>query len=736
MHCSCCPSSRRSVGYELLCRSLSPLSKRIGATSKFVTHTHATTQARTNIKTMPSETADRPRKRLATSSLVAFVDNYDEQPLRRVRRDVLACELETVQGELEHERILRGLDFKRFQQTKARLEKQVEFAMEEARESKALMEEMREENERHVDQLKKARTRVKEELRDVQAELEDFRAKTAAKDLNEDPRVDQLQGTVEARTIENKALKETIEELRDEMKRIMEREEFSIKEIASGPETSTPGAASEARPEILQELNKVRVALAESERKNRQYKRAAEDAQRIAKQLVQEKELARSATRRAAQLEAKLADSTQEGATLTEELNAWREFGLVLAKQLGGGRSSSSDTSVPPEISVLNKYWNDAKAKADEAEAEQTSLKRQLEQSRETIQKLEVQSRDFERKEAVWKQDYQNLEKRMELAQMDTKLLKRQENVYKREVESLRCIVKKFDELPFGTSQSSSTNSCSFPPANVRLLEAALAAAQEEMTVVKEGRDSAQRELDGALFEKAELQQTHNSVLVKFDKLKEALFAERAKVEKAEERANEAEVLSGKGSFNPEETRVLHLSNSPLTAALKDEIHVLRKRLEVLAGGEKNKVPVTDVDPNKLHQRLKQSFKEQIGRFREGVYLMTGFKVSKTSKLFLPLRLLLEQNLTIFVVSLKVDMIPENDRYKFKVRSVFAERESDHLMFHWPEGGEVSSLDLLDTELAKLLTTTPPYDYMTKFHSLPAFLASVQLSLFEKQTMI
>jgi hypothetical protein len=33
----------------------------------------------------------------------------------------------------------------------------------------------------------------------------------------------------------------------------------------------------------------------------------------------------------------------------------------------------------------------------------------------------------------------------------------------------------------------------------------------------------------------------------------------------------------------------------------------------------------------------------------------------------------------------KVDMIPDNDRYKFKVRSVFAEREKDHLVFQWPE---------------------------------------------------
>jgi hypothetical protein len=81
-------------------------------------------------------------------------------------------------------------------------------------------------------------------------------------------------------------------------------------------------------------------------------------------------------------------------------------------------------------------------------------------------------------------------------------------------------------------------------------------------------------------------------------------------------------------------------------------------------------------------------------------------------------------------------MIPDNDRYKFKVRSVFAENEGDHLMFMWPEGKEVTSLDLLDTEHAKALSKTPAFQYMSKFHSLPAFLASIQLFLFEKQTMI
>lgn len=574
-----------------------------------------------------TSTADRPRKRPVTS-LQAVVDyNDDEPPLRRARRDVLSCELETFQGELEHERILRGLDCKRFQQTKARLEKQVEFAVEEAREAKALMEEMRQENERHVDQLKRARTRAQEELRDVQAELEDLRVSKASEGLMEDPRIEKFKDAVEARVAENKALKETIEELQGELKRILERES-SFKEIAPDPEALTSNAASEARPEVLQELNKVRVALAESERKNRQYKRAAEDAQRKAKQLVQEREMARSATKRVDQLEAKLTDATQKGATLSVELNAWKEFGAVVAKQVFSGQSSIClDPSVPPELSLLNQYWNDAKAKANESEAEKISLKRQLEQSRETVQKMDVQSRDFNRKEAAWKQDYQNLEKKMELAQMDIKLLKRQENVYKREVESLRSIVKTFDELPLGSSQHSARKVNSVSSSKVGLLEAALTAAQEEIKIVKEGQESVQKEMEVALSEKDELQQTHNAFLEKFGKLKEALFAERAKAAKAEERANEAEVLAGKGSFNPDETRVLHLSNNPLNAALKDEIRVLRKQVEVLSGGDKNKLSAPDVDPNKLHQRLKQSFKEQIGRFREGVYMMTGFKV-------------------------------------------------------------------------------------------------------------
>jgi len=71
---------------------------------------------------------------------------------------------------------------------------------------------------------------------------------------------------------------------------------------------------------------------------------------------------------------------------------------------------------------------------------------------------------------------------------------------------------------------------------------------------------------------------------------------------------------------------------------------------------------------------------------------------------------------------------------------MYAEKEEDHLMLKWPklpEGGHAaSSLDLLRTDWAKTLTQSPSYEYITKFNSLPAFLASVQLAQFESQTIL
>lgn len=168
-----------------------------------------------------------------------------------------------------------------------------------------------------------------------------------------------------------------------------------------------------------------------------------------------------------------------------------------------------------------------------------------------------------------------------------------------------------------------------------------------------------------------------------------------------------AEAWAGKGSFNPDTTRVVHFTETPLVQAMKEEIDVLKRQLEV-AKGPKSSSKSAHHNPDKLNQRLKENFKEQIATFREGVYIATGFKF---------------------------DMLPGTDRPTFRVRSLYSANEKDHLLLKWPKTEEVSSLDILNTDFAKTLAeTSPSYQYMTKFHSLPAFLASVQLSLFENTT--
>lgn len=667
-----------------------------------------------------------------TSGARTAIANY-EPPTQRLRRDVLSCELETAQAELEHERTLRLIGEKRFQQTKQRLEKQIEFAVEEAKEAKALMEEMRIENERHLDQQKRTRAQLQEELRRTQDLLTRAEMSAMKKAEEEDPRIATLEKSLEAQQMENKQLREKIQSMQRDFKELSERRKSTSTLSMSENQDNlvlSPGASSEARPAVLKELNRVRIELAESERKNRQQKRQIEELQQSSSQSVQEKEVARSATKRAEQLEVTLQKATASNERISAELNAWKDFGLAVVQELCSESGQEKNrrnipsldpsSPVPPEMSLIIKWIGDIKADASEHGAEYNNMvsDAQYQQAKDIIRKLQDESRSFDQKELSWQREKKDLAKKITSMETRINILKGQEAVLNKEMEQLRTIIKTFDELPqpkgspgpvYKTKDEHSAQS--------RMEGARFLAAQEEIAVLKDGMASLQKELDCEIAEKAELQETHEKVLGKFEKLKNALYQEREKSEMAEARANRAELLAGKGAYNPDQTRVMHISKSPLTEALKEEINVLRRQIEHLqatsnsSSRNKNiKNQSIDVDPDKLHQRLKQSFREQISRFREGVCMLTGLRVEM--------------------------ILGGNDRSQFKVKSIFAERESDHLMFQWPEGENVTSLDLLNTEQAKVLSRTPSYQYIEKFGSIPAFMASVQLALFESQTIL
>lgn len=334
----------------------------------------------------------------------------------------------------------------------------------------------------------------------------------------------------------------------------------------------------------------------------------------------------------------------------------------------------------------------------------------------------------LDEQETKWQHDRKDLEKRLYLQERQVETLQKQEAIWKREIAGLQRLVQTYDDLPIHSS-SGEANSSAAEGASAKLqtVQLELKSTQEELEVVKQDRTRIHQELTKTREEYEEQRQELDRVKEKYGKLREALEVQRERAQEAEARANRAEELSGKGSFNPAETRVLHLQKNPMSQTLQEQNTELRKQLREalqakgVVGGDLNISMTTaaatnsgtEVNPDKLHQRLKQSFKEQIGLFREGVHLITGFKI---------------------------DMLPVDDhRPTFRVRSMYGERETDELMLKWPklpEGQHPKSMDLLGTEWANTLARTDSYEYLSKFDSLPAFLASLQLKLFESQTFM
>jgi mitotic spindle assembly checkpoint protein MAD1 len=142
---------------------------------------------------------------------------------------------------------------------------------------------------------------------------------------------------------------------------------------------------------------------------------------------------------------------------------------------------------------------------------------------------------------------------------------------------------------------------------------------------------------------------------------------------------------------------------------LSDNIDTWRKRLETAE--EKAK------EQEKLNARLREIFAQKIKEFRQDCYEITGYKITMT----------------------------ENGR-KFRLRSMYAEREEDDLLF--TKENEV--LQVLETPFVSTNNVNHPThrnnprkvrglesrvtEVLSRFNSIPLFLSSVTEYLFERQT--
>lgn len=633
----------------------------------------------------------------------SVLESEDSSKRPKISLMLLENEIDSLRAELEHQRSLRELDQRRAAQTKARLERQLEFATEEAEEAKNLLEELRTTSEEHAKSLREGRQEALSDLRVCQAHLAEvmeqqgdgYEIETAREKISQ--LEDHLEACKEESTSLRLRLKEVIEDA--------EQRRLAIpKEPIKDETQSLTGQASAAPTAIMRELNTVRIALAESERKYRQLHRKSDEWSKKAQQLVSLKEVSGAAKLRNAKLELNVKELQRElenhRATHARWTDFVKEIGLALNLTLSG----------PPEVATVARHLQQQQQQLKTMEAERSALRSDLAESGDKIASLEKSVREATTATERSQRDLKKAEQELDQAKLKIKVLHAQEHIWQREADGLRSLVRTFDDMipcQPGSGENATTKSS----------ELALNAAREEIAVLKQECDRLSAELESSAEARQLLVKELDRVSDKFAKLREALIVERRKAEVAEDRAEKAETLAGKGLINPEMTRALHLEKNPLSDAICEryqrEINILKTRLEGMTGEMPGLVETQmkpDVDPEKLHQRLKDTFKEQIGVFREGVYLITGYKI---------------------------DMLLDKSTPYFKVRSVYGEREEDVLIFNWPKGvKQPKSLELRGTDFARVLSTTDSYQYLTKYDSMPGFMASTQLGLLEKCTFV
>ncbi|GMH83700.1 hypothetical protein TrST_g5864 [Triparma strigata] len=474
---------------------------------------------------------------------------------------------------------------------------------------------------------------------------------------------------------------------------------------ASTPISSTPNV----------ELSKLRKQISTLTRQNRQLERekTALSGRAIGAEEQQRK-------RRRMEEEGSLSQDYSEKAAFEETKKLWAVWRQDIVSAMGdsstssSSSSSSSSSTLPPEVSSIVRALD--------------SQKRQILDSEMKIGQVKNENEDFKRKISDLKADVVSLNTsnkqtggNLEESESSIASLKAENRRLDTENKSYIDLMASYEKAEKSGDKSKSESDGPTVSA-LRISNTRLTSQLEETTKESE-----------------EAKAKFNAAKEKFYKLKEELMKQKDKAAKAEARANEAETLAGKGSYNSETTRVLHLKKNPLhealvkkhsTAmeALAQEKEELQAELETLKSNPNTntsssnlsstslnvsrsqtptrKASASAVDLEKKYNRLREAFSKQTALYRECVYQLTGFKIDLGNQV----------------------------KPTVKVRSMYAEKEEDCLNFKQNDAG--NGLDLLTSEFAQTVKDSDPaaMQYLTSCKSVPAFLSHITLSLFEQQT--
>ncbi|EJK73939.1 hypothetical protein THAOC_04415 [Thalassiosira oceanica] len=630
---------------------------------------------------------------------------------------LLQTELKTLRAELDHSQSIRAIERKTAERSEARLKRQLADTYEDLQENNELVQQMREQIDNHSQNMEESRREWMERIQWYEEQAEDMESNTPVADANSDNngRCALLQKRLDAALDQVRELEVSLKQ--SEEKRIRAEAKVDAAELES---SNLKTVAATLSPTDVNEINdrKLRLKMAETGRINRDLLRENDSLKMRVRDMTTAKERAATSDRRLRELEKELQVARRKLEEGAEVQRQWLDFRneIVLEGLVEVECHGNSSSAVPPEVStVVRKIKVLKRTVLKQEELAGAHLRR--------CKLLEGKLNEKTANASLLEKKIEDMENRTNQLDMENRKIRAQQEIWKRESDGMRSLLSTYEQQETSANSPAKKN-------NVDGLELSLKSARDEIQLLA----TANKKLEGTV-EKLESEQKiadaeHERVLDKFGKLRNALLDERAKAAAAEARACQAETLAGKGSYNSETTRVLHLKSNPLADAVRDkyqlEIDSLRRQLEELESSRCATTPATSksrssfgsagttgsrdsaVDVQKLHSRLKEQFRNQIALFRQGVYLITGFKIDMS--------------------------LGESDTQIFTVRSVYGERENDHLVFAWNPKRK-SKVDMLDSEMAQLLVKGPCGLYVREHGSWPGFMASVTLHLFDQQTV-
>jgi chromosome segregation ATPase len=569
----------------------------------------------------------------------------------------LINEIDQLKTELAKIKSQRKIDNIQAENNVKRLKRHIVSLEQDAKDANALVEQIRIQSEHDIEALLAKKTEAVKEAEEWERRYWSLREDLSAdgegstslnSKLHLSERKNQvLQEKVTGLEDEVAALKEKLSDLTKEKSRADQHDEPVLDSVDTPNKSPSPRPVlSPAPPAVLSELNRTRIKLADAERMNRQLSRKVEHLQAQANQMVEYRELSQNATNKLQNLENELKIVRRERASLRVIEARWIEFRKELVKNnlgseiLDGG--GNENENMPPEIATLVRHYRKLEDRAREAERCSSMTKIKLDVADRRVEDLEKSCKEMSDECIKAKEEILELSEKLLKAETLIETTKAKEKIWKRETESVRSLLDTYKAVEDEMIKSrtapkveSTDDSVSGNDAVMKALKLSLSSAQEEITLLKRQIESAKSEEDAHTTKMNVLKEEHENLRSKFTKLREALFQEREKAEKAEDRAAEAETLVGKGAFNPESSRVLHLKDNPFYKATRDkyekEIEELKSELSELMAQQKGLVPISvpksadpGLDAEKFSKRLKDQFRNHIALFREGVYIITG----------------------------------------------------------------------------------------------------------------